>query len=96
VPSRLNDAKGVETQVLRGHAAPPGGVAFSPDARRLVTAGRADQMVKLWDVKTGQEILTLGRAPQGADSVAFSADGLTIVAAGRQDVRVWDAAPVQK
>ena len=33
-------------------------VAFTPDGRRLATSGN-DNMLKLWDAESGQELLTL-------------------------------------
>jgi WD40 repeat protein len=72
------------------------GIAFSPDGRRLVTAGGSDHTLKLWDPNTGEEILTLGPHPGILTSVAFSGDGKRIVSSSQQDVRVWDATPLPK
>src|SRR5262249_17923741 len=43
---------------LRGHLGPVIGMAFSPDAARLATAGM-DNVVRLWDVATGKPIRVL-------------------------------------
>src|SRR5262249_5336337 len=72
-------------------------VVFSPDGKRLVTASTSrakstDQPVKLWDAKTGQEVLTLDVI---AHSVSFNRDGKRLAGAsgtaiGAGEVRVWD------
>jgi WD40 repeat protein len=54
-------------------------------------------MVKLWDARTCQEIMTVGQHPDDVTSVAFIPDGQKIVTASDDGaVRVWDAAPVKK
>ena len=52
--------------------------SFSPDGARVVTASK-DQSAKVWDAKTGAEILTLKRHTGAVASAAFSADGLRVV-----------------
>jgi WD40 repeat protein/serine/threonine protein kinase len=95
---RLYDvATGKEVGVLKGHTRPPWCVAFSPDGKRVVTGGGADQTIKLWDAGTGQEIITVGRHPDDVTSVAFSSDSRRILSTSDDgDVRVWDASPVKK
>src|SRR5262249_50299672 len=55
---------------LKGHAAPILASAFSPDGKRLATSG-VDQTVKIWDLETGQETLTLKGHPAVFTSVEF-------------------------
>jgi WD40 repeat protein/serine/threonine protein kinase len=69
-------------------------VAFSPDSRRLAS-GDGDGILKLWDLATGQEALTLREHGAGwVASVAFSPEGHRLVSAGHDGtVRVWDGRP---
>jgi serine/threonine protein kinase/WD40 repeat protein len=51
-------------------------LAFAPDGQTLASAG-ADRTVKLWNVKTGQEMLTLP-FPGGCFQAEFSSDARTL------------------
>ena len=63
---------------LAGHTAPVSGVAFSPDATKVVTVS-ADKTTKVWTVADGKLYSTL-EAPAELTSVAFTSDGLGYVA----------------
>lgn len=83
---------GDKVAALEGHTNSPYGVAFSPDGR-LASAG--DRSVRVWAPGAGGAwscVATKGDLPDGARSVAWSADG-RLLAAGLEDggVEAWDA-----
>ena len=66
-------------------------VAFSPDGKRIVS-GSGDKTVKVWDARTGQELLSLKGHTSVVCAVAFSPDGTRIVSGSwDKTVKVWDA-----
>jgi WD40 repeat protein len=80
----------------------PGGftVAFSPDGRRIVGAGKrligaldpsGSGEVKVWDAQTGRELLTLQGHTTRVSNVAFSPDGQRLASAGDGELKVLDA-----
>jgi WD40 repeat protein len=73
-------------------------LAFSHDDKRL--AGINRDGVKLWDVRTGQEVLTLRGAPQRHRDppfnarLAFSPDGRRLAGSNwDESISVWEAEP---
>jgi WD40 repeat protein len=73
-----------------------GKLAFSPDGKRLATDGD-DNELKVWDVKTGKELLVLKGHTGYVTAVAFSPDGRRLASTSEdKTVKVWDAQTVQE
>ena len=63
-------------------------VAFSPDGR-IIAAG-CDNIIRLWDVNTGQLIQTIKGHTEEVWSVTFSPDGKTLASGDRDlSIRLW-------
>jgi len=61
-----------------------------------VTAS-SDQTAKVWDTKSGAEVLTLKGHTGPVTSASFSPDGLRIVTGSRAwTPKVWDATPINR
>ncbi len=62
------DAGPVETQpllTLQGFTKEVGGVAFSPDGKRLAAAEFLGEMTRVFEPSTGKELLTIKRGRKG-------------------------------
>ncbi|HZW32039.1 MAG TPA: protein kinase, partial [Isosphaeraceae bacterium] len=90
----LNRLSRVQGQTLAGHTDFVRSMAYSPDGRRLASAGN-DQTIKLWDPATGQVIRSL-TAGTYIRVVAFHPDGTRLASTGAdRAVTLWDAATGQ-
>jgi eukaryotic-like serine/threonine-protein kinase len=68
------------------------GVCFSPDGLRALTAGEGAEAVRLWDVETWQELITLPLEGERLSQIFFSADGRQLAASSsRGDLFLWQA-----
>lgn len=76
----FDPAKGRLIDSVHGHLNAAFGIAFSPDGRRLISASGGREAVKLWDVGTRQELLTLAGTGSALFAARWSADGDVILA----------------
>jgi tetratricopeptide (TPR) repeat protein len=85
---------------LRGHGyylhypslSPVSSVAFSPDGERIVS-GSYDSTVKIWNAKTGAEVMTMSGHTDLVSDVAFSPDGKRFASASSDNtIRICDVA----
>jgi uncharacterized protein (TIGR03067 family) len=67
---------------MQAHTQPFGGLAFSPDGRRLA-GGASDGAVWIWDASTGKRLLALPGYASSAGAVCFSPDGTLLASAAR-------------
>jgi WD40 repeat protein len=80
-----------EQITLKGHSRDLMMVAISPDGNRLATASE-DKSAKVWDAKTGNEILTLRGHTDFVIAVAWSPDGKRLATSSTdKTARIWDA-----
>jgi serine/threonine protein kinase len=66
---------------------------FSPDHGTLASAGTGDRDVKLWNIRSYQQIATLSRFDSGVQSLAFSPNGRLLATADRGGVLTVVAVP---
>jgi WD40 repeat protein len=78
--------------VFRGHEDAVTSLAFAPDGGRVAT-GSLDKTVRVWDVRSGGELLALSGHEAAVLGVLFTPDGRRLLSvAADQALHVWDAA----
>jgi WD40 repeat protein len=78
------------TVILRGHTDRIHSLAFCPSGKRLLASGSADGTVKLWDVNTATNVVTLSDHSNSVYCVRFSADGKILATADEDGtIKLW-------
>ena len=84
------DQPGALMQTLRGHTAGVLAVAITPDGQRLLS-GSADKSVRLWDLKTGEELTRFDGHSASVGGLAITPDGkLAVSGSMDRTLRIWD------
>ena len=97
---KIWDKAGKLVNTLRGHKKPIRSLSLSPDGKRLVsitglTLPLTDHTVKLWDVVTGEELISFDGQSLNGSNILFSPDGSMIAWAGsgaNPVIKLWDVA----
>ena len=93
---RIRSTPDLKLKATLTHEQPVNDALFSPDSKRVVTAGQ-DGAARVWDISGGNALAYLKDTvdndihESGAYAAAFSPDGQYIVVAGEWNIaRVWD------
>jgi WD40 repeat protein len=88
-----NSAKRLRS--LSGHTAPISALTLTPDDRHVLSAGR-DGTLRLWELQTGKELMSLA-CGKGKDEISTIIDDILVTADGRyaavmafSDIRILD------
>jgi WD40 repeat protein len=81
---------GSEESTFYGHVGRVTGLGVSPDGR-IVVSGDASGEVKFWDVRSGQELITLRRHLGPVTTIEFAQNGKLLVTGGDGQVAFWEA-----
>jgi len=95
---------GKEIRKFTGHNTGVSVVAFSPNGKTAVSGGRDDYSftldenapdpdfsLKLWDVKSGEEIRSFSGHQDTVSTISFSPDGKKILSGGNDySIRIWN------
>jgi WD40 repeat protein len=68
-------------------------LAWSVDGKRLASSSSLEHGIQLWDVVSGEKVITFPGHAQEIRSLAWSRDGKRLASAGEDGVvKIWDAA----
>jgi WD40 repeat protein/DNA-binding SARP family transcriptional activator len=87
----LNTKTYQEIAAWPAHAKWINDLAFNPDGTRLATSS-GDMTVKVWQIPSGEELLTLGGHTASTGNIVFNQDGYRLATTSYDGtIRVWDA-----
>lgn len=78
VISLVESDSGLKIGTLKGHKQGIWSLAFSPDTKTLASSGSGG-VIRLWNLDTQSELLTIGRAGRAQSNLLFSPDGRTLI-----------------
>ena len=94
--TRLMDSQGKVTAKLGGHIDAVRAVAFSPDGKLLAAGGGEPAQkgeVKIWNVASGNEVITFNGHSDAVYAIAFSPDGKVLATSSYDKmIQLWDVA----
>ncbi|MEP7220466.1 MAG: hypothetical protein ABI876_16190, partial [Bacteroidota bacterium] len=90
IPTVWDAVSGRKRFELTGHTGWVNTAAFSPDGKRIVSAGR-DSTVRIYDGNSGTTVRRFGPFPYPVSSAMFSTDSRYITAIVRDTIHVFDA-----
>jgi WD40 repeat protein len=83
-------------KTITGHSSYVNTLAISPDGQTLVS-GSADKTIKVWNLSTGQEILTLKSHLNPINTLVLSPDGQTLVSGSAdKTIKIWNLSTGQE
>ena len=92
----FSTATGKELGELVGHGSWVPGLVFTPDGKRLISAG-GDQLIRVWNLETLKEIASLRGHGSEVSCVAVTPDGKMAVSGGKDGtILAWDLDNLQR
>ncbi|MCI0620599.1 MAG: serine/threonine protein kinase [Acidobacteria bacterium] len=85
---RLWTQAGKQFRILRAQEGGVNAIGFA-SATRIITAGQ-DGLIKVWDLLTGNAVLTYKRQLPYVSRLAISPDGKRLASTSDHDVRIWE------
>ncbi len=88
IAATLGPPGGPLLRTLTGHRRSVTAVAVTPDCQRVISSSSQDLQLKVWELSSGQELLTLD---EGNTAVAVTPDGGRAISGSQdQTLNVWD------